>query len=272
VTAVRRLIPIAFAAAPIAMMIIAALMIVPLLFGLLNSDDGAALSWLSALAETPDADSRLHDPAIRDAAERYVAGRFGERIGSDEFWSGLMSQGGLAELRTTADAILERHPSVSADELADVTATLSPEIERARRRLVSDREGAGFVGVGNVIILCLAALATLFVVCCTLASSLAAPGGVATRMLGLAVVTREGTEIGRGRSLARALVAWLPALVWLVYLASAPRIQGWVPNPPAPLLSTVLALGTLTVGAAVTVWRRSRGPHDWVTGTWVVPR
>jgi hypothetical protein len=45
---------------------------------------------------------------------------------------------------------------------------------------------------------------------------LAVPGGVPTRFIGLAVVTRDGSEIGRLRSLARTLIAWAPILVWLV--------------------------------------------------------
>jgi hypothetical protein len=61
-------------------------------------------------------------------------------------------------------------------------------------------------------------------------------------------------------------------MVWLGYLAASPRIQGFVPAPPAPLLGTALALGALGVGAVWTIARPARGPHDWVAGTWVTPR
>ena len=93
-----------------------------------------------------------------------------------------------------------------------------------------------------------------------------------TRLLGLAVVTRDGQEINRLRSVARALVAWLPAIVWLAYLITSPKIQGWVPAPASPLLGTALTLGALAVGATWAIARPTRGLHDRLAGTWIVPR
>jgi DNA-directed RNA polymerase specialized sigma24 family protein len=49
-------------------------------------------------------------------------------------------------------------------------------------------------------------------------------------------------------------------------------IQGFVPNPPNPTRGTLLVLGTMALGAIWTVVRTTRGPHDFVAGTWVVPR
>src|SRR4029453_6741200 len=103
-------------------------------------------------------------------------------------------------------------------------------------------------------------------------SSLIVPGGVFTRMLGHAVVTRKGHEIGRMLSLGRVLVACAPAIAWLIYLASSPKVQGFVPIPPNPLLGTFLTLAALGIGAVFTIVRPERGPHDWLFGTWVVPR
>jgi len=100
-------------------------------------------------------------------------------------------------------------------------------------------------------------------------SSLIVRGGLFTRMLGDAVVTRDGNEIGRVRSLARVLVAWAPAIVWLIYLATSPKVQGFVPTPPNPLAGTLFTLGALGLGAILTVVRPNRGPHDWLLGTWV---
>lgn len=97
------------------------------------------------------------------------------------------------------------------------------------------------------------------------------PGGVATRLLGLAVVTRHGEEIGRWRSLARVLLAWVPAIAWLAYLSASPKIQAWVPAPASPLPGTSLVLGALLIGAAWAISRPTRGLHD-CAGTWVAPR
>ncbi len=117
-----------------------------------------------------------------------------------------------------------------------------------------------------------AAMALAPVLIASIMSSLIVPGGLLTRLLGHAVTTRRGAEIGRVRSLARVLVAWSPAITWLPYLASSPKVQGFVPTPPNPLLGTVLTLAAMAIGGALTIARPSRGPHDWLLGTWVVPR
>ena len=63
-------------------------------------------------------------------------------------------------------------------------------------------------------------------------------------------------------SVARVGVVWLPGMAWLVCLAMAPRIQGWVPAPSDPLLSVAVAPGLLLAGAVWTSLARVRGPHD----------
>jgi len=103
-------------------------------------------------------------------------------------------------------------------------------------------------------------------------SSLLVPGGLVARQLGLATVTRSGREISRLHSVLRVLVAGLPAIVWLVYLALAPKIQGWVPTPPRPIAGTLVVVGVLALGLVWTIARRARGPHDVLLRTWVVPR
>ena len=45
-----------------------------------------------------------------------------------------------------------------------------------------------------------------------------------------------------------------------------------VPVPPNPGTLTLVTVGVLAVGLAWTIAGRSRGPHDLLTGTWVVPR
>jgi hypothetical protein len=117
-----------------------------------------------------------------------------------------------------------------------------------------------------------AAITLLPVMLLTLLSSLVVPGGVVTRLLGNAVITGDGREIDPRLSMRRALVGWAPAIAWFVYLAASPKVQGFVPTPPNPLLGLAVTLGALAVGAALTIARPSRGPHDWLLGTWVVPR
>jgi hypothetical protein len=126
--------------------------------------------------------------------------------------------------------------------------------------------------MGGIVISTLSAGALLLVVICSLASAALVPGGVIGRSLGTAVVARSGGEIGRGRSLLRAVIALLPGLIWLGYLASAPRVQRFVPTPESPVATTLLALAVLAAGAVWTVAQPTRGPHDRLLGTRVVPR
>jgi hypothetical protein len=58
----------------------------------------------------------------------------------------------------------------------------------------------------------------------------------------------------------------------LTYLAFSPKVQGFVPTPPNPITATLVTVGVLVLGHAWTFLRRTRGPHDVLTGTWVVPR
>jgi hypothetical protein len=139
-------------------------------------------------------------------------------------------------------------------------------------RLRARRQRGSFGDLTGLIVMVLIAGMLLLFLLLSVGSSVIVPGGLFTRMLAHAVVTRDGHEIGRMMSLVRVLVAWAPAIAWLLYLASSPKVQGFVPTPPNPLLGTVLTLTALGIGATVTVVRPERGPHDWLLGTRVVPR
>jgi len=268
----RRAVPIALASAPILLLLASALLMLPYFFRFANPQNLEMVGWLELLGRPdPPADSRLADPEIRDTVERYVAGRYHAALTDDRFWDmAVMQQRGFGELRRSAAELAARHPSVSAEELARISAVIAPQIQRAEQRSRSQSSSAA--GGAAIIISTLTAVSLTFVLCCSVLSSVLVPGGVVTRLLGLAVVTRNGEEISRWRSLARALIAWLPAIVWLAYLGASPKIQGWVPAPASPMLSTVLVLAALAIGATWAIARPTRGPHDWLVGTWIVPR
>ena len=155
---------------------------------------------------------------------------------------------------------------MTPEELARATEVLAPELKRRgeRREEISD--------LSPIIIMAVTAIALLPVLLFSVLSSLLVPGGVFTRMLGHAVVKNDGREIGRTLSLVRVLVAWAPTITWLLYLAAWPRVQGFVPTPPNPLLGATLTVAAMAVGALLTIAKPARGPHDWLLGTRVVPR
>ena len=264
----RRALPMALAAIPpVCIIAFTVLIMVPMA----NRFFGPETTEMLALLETlhnPRPGTRQADPDVRAAIETYVAGRHGTRLRDAGFWNSQIMQGVSNRLRKTADGVAARHPSVSTEELANATTTIAPELERRRQRA----RGQNFGDLAPIIIMAVIAMAFLLLLLLSVVSSLIVPGGLFTRMLGHAVVTRQGTEIGRLLSLARVLVAWSPVIAWLLYLAASAKVQGFVPTPPNPLLGTFLTVTALGIGAVLTIARPQRGPHDWLLGTWVVPR
>jgi uncharacterized RDD family membrane protein YckC len=264
----RRSLPSLLAAAPVILAIGVAALAALGLRQVMTPANGEILQLLTALRDpAPQAGSRMADPQYRQAAEHYVAGKYGTVVSGDEFWSSVLTQRLARDLRPTADDIVRRNPSVSTEELARAAEIVS-SARPGRPRANDDDVSAVF----GIIVSTVAAVALLFVVCCGLLSAVVVPGGLASRLLGLATVNRHGREISRIHSLLRALVAWSPALVWMLYLAASPRIQRYVPAPRYPLTAAAITLGVLAGGAAWTMLRPVRGPHDIVARTWVVPR
>jgi uncharacterized RDD family membrane protein YckC len=266
----RRTVPIGIGAAPVVLFVGVSLLVSLLLTRVVGGENGEMMRWLGILsAPVPPPQTGLADPAARAVAERYVAARYRDRLTDSRYWNSLlMQQPGFDALRHYAEALVERHPALSEAEIQQLRAQLPPQFNRPQLR----RQEDGFLRGVSVIISTVTAMALGLVLACALVSSVLVPGGVAGRSLGLAVVDRRGVEIGRARSFARALIAWLPGILWFVYLASAPKIQRVVPSPESPLLAVTLTLTVLGIGAAWAITRPSRGLHDRLAGTWVVPR
>jgi len=267
----RRALPMVLAAVPLLGMIgFITLVAMPTMNRFFGLETTEMLGLLESLyAPTPPPGSRLVDPSVRQAMEIYVAGQHSARLRDPGFWNSPVIQQGIGKrLQPTAESVAARHPSVSPEELARATTTIAPELARLRER----RRGQSFADLTGPVVTAMVAGMLLLILLLSIVSSLIVPGGLFTRTLGHAVVTRNGREIGRMLSLGRVLVVWAPAIAWLLYLASSPKVQGFVPNPPNPLLGTFLTLATLGIGAVFTIVRPERGPHDWLFGTWVVPR
>jgi uncharacterized RDD family membrane protein YckC len=266
----RRALPGALAATPVLMMLLIGFVIIPALQRFSSSDTIGMMNLLGALKSTTlAANNPLRQPEVRAAAEVAIAGRYAPLIRDESFWSAGVVRGLAPDYRPLAEDILARHPDVSAEELAAAEAVLKEARERRQDRRRPQQSALGLAGV-IISTVTAAALALVLLLC--VISSLLVPGGVVSRNLGLATVTRSGREVTRLRSLLRVLVAGLPAIVWLTYLALSPKVQGFVPTPPNPIVSTLITVSVLALGLLWTVVRRTRGPHDLLAGTWVVPR
>ena len=261
----RRAAPIVAAAAPTLCLLLLFLLTLPAFAQFQRSEHMEMMHWINLLQRPDAAGGRLRDPQIRDAVEKYVVGRYGELIRDERTWRlPMMQQPPFAGARTTATEIARRHTPVTQEELARVSELLAPHMPAL------GQPEAELLTMMPFVVPALAAFPLLMSLFATLVSSAAVPGGILLRGLGLAVVTDEGVEIGRLRSLARALVAWMPVMIWLVVEGAA-----FVGRPGAMFMQwqfPVVVLGTMAVGAAWTIVHPSRGLHDALVDTWVIPR
>jgi uncharacterized RDD family membrane protein YckC len=269
----RRAIPIAMAAVPALLIALSTLAVLPNADVLiLTPEDREVIGLLTLLrTDVPPAsppDSPMLSQEYRLAVETYLAGQHGALLRNTTLWSSSSpgEDSDHPELRRMASDIAARYPSVTAEELARSRETIQPTLDRVR-----PPQSLGVASAGVIVLTLMGAVWSVPVLFCSIVSSIALPGGVATRLIGLAVVTRDGNEIGRVRSLARTLIAWAPILVWLLLLPN-PIVMGFGPASPLPVLAVSLAFGAMIAGVAWTIVATDRGLHDRIAGTWVVPR
>jgi uncharacterized RDD family membrane protein YckC len=269
----RRAIPIAMAAVPALLIALSTLVVLPNADVLiLTPEDREVIGLLTVLqTDVPPGSppgSPMRSPEYRVALETYLAGQHGALLRKTSLWSSSsQGQGGdRPELRRLASDIATRYPSVTAEELARSRETIQPTLD-----LVRPPQSLGVASPGVIVLNLMGAVWSVLVLFCSIVSSIAIPGGVTTRLIGLAVVTRDGNQIGRVRSLARTLIAWAPILVWSLLLPN-PIVMGFGPASPVPVLAISLAWGTMITGVVWTIAAVDRGLHDRIIGTWVVPR
>ena len=157
-------------------------------------------------------------------------------------------------MRRTAAEIAARYPAVSPDELARASAIVAPQIQElaAESANLSANFPAGGEALRGFVAGGFASIPVLVSIVCGLISVLAVPGGLVTRALRHAVVSRDGREIGRARSAIRFLVAWSPALAWIacvgVPMFGEPRV-----SPDVAIVLGSLAFLLMAAGVAWTI-------------------
>ena len=263
----RRAVPIAMAAGPLLFIGLFSLVMLPNADVLiLTPEDLEVIGLLTVLRTDVPPDKTVQLPEYRRAIETYLAGQHGALLRKPAFWSSSMQgqDSDQPELRRLASDIAARYPSVTAEQLARSRETIRPILDGVR-----PPQGSGFARSPRATVLTLmTAIGSSLALFFSIVSSISVPGGVATRMIGLAVVTRDGNEIGSLRSLARTLIAWAPILVWLV---SVPAQMDMGPGAGS-VLAISLVFGAMTAGVVWTIAATNRGLHDRIAGTWVVPR
>jgi hypothetical protein len=95
-------------------------------------------------------------------------------------------------------------------------------------------------------------------------------GGLSLRLVGLGLVRRDGRDARRWQCAWRTLLVWLP-VVALLGTVIALDVDAPERGATCAVLQW-LALAWVVGAAVVAVWSPRRGPHDWLAGTYVVPR
>ena len=86
------------------------------------------------------------------------------------------------------------------------------------------------------------------------------------RMAGLRLVTADGMLATRARLVVRSLLLWSPILIAGLIQSSELGVQF------LPGVMSLAAVATMAGGAILSLLAPARGPHDRLTGVWVVPR
>jgi hypothetical protein len=264
----RRAVPVALAALPVALAMAAAMAIAPVcrLIGSLSLYEITQLLPKVVAADEGRADAAAVEHAR--AIEVYLAGRYSRELTDPVLWNnrGMRS---LAALRRTASRIVADHPAVTPEDLARARARLAPDLAKIAGEFQS--QGPALAQAERTASAALLALGMALGLVASLISALAVPGGLLARLLGLAVVDANDREIGRLRSAVRVLVAWSPFIAMVLLLGSDPlgRLQA---SPVSPLVIVGIPIAILAAGAAWTIARPARGLHDLVAGTRTVNR
>ncbi len=247
VTRSRRAGPLMLAASPVLLMMLAAAIAIGSIDDV-PRDTFVATELLEDLVDERDA-------ARQQTLRVYLAGTLRPTLtAADAPWRvAEPDDEELVALRVLADEVATMTPT--PEEVSAAAAQLAPVLQRLEQQSAG-RDNA------TTIFLALLLVGAAMSLSGGLVSVIVRPSGLLMSSLGLAVVTREGREVGRVRAVVRQLVAWLPLLVY-GGLLWWPVTRGAV----ASIAVASLAAAPTVVGFVWSLWHPTRGPHDLIVGT-----
>ena len=225
------------------------------------SDFAAVSSRLTFLDREDGGGPGLSSEQVREreALEIYIASRFGGLLAESSNLS-VMELAMIAPNQALLERVVATHPSPSPEEVSDATRTVERFLEQARANGANVPQMVLFVWI----------IFWIPVAVVSLLSAAVSRGGLALRLLGIAIVTAAGAEASRLRAFCRALLAWAPMVLALSLVSWAPDVLLSAPWPNAFYAS---AMGLLFLfGAIWTVINPGRGLQDRVAGTYLVRR
>jgi hypothetical protein len=256
------------------------------------ADLAACLDWLAVLQ---DRGVQSTHPQYR-ALNVYLAGHHRELISSPSTWSApLLEHWELGnQRRALAEQVIATRPNPQKADLDEAVRILRPFLDDVRSGAEKERAATENFIWRSV---WLDALTGLMVAgTLGLFSALAGRGGIALRLMGVAVVTKTGTPMSGSRVRLRSTLSWLPVLAAAVatLAGQSPLLTLTPPASPAyrvdlfgllPVFFTnepsilfvreaviTVALVVLAVAVVLALIRPDRGLQDRLAGTWLVPR
>src|SRR4030095_6363016 len=144
--------------------------------------------------------------------------------------------------REMAEKIVAAHPNPTASEMEKVSAIFASRFDKQGTAEANPRREKE-AGVLEMILISAYFGPFLGFALVSLFCSLAFRGGLLIRVLGIAVVTRNGADVSRLRMLWRTFVAWSPLLLGGVLLSCLP-----------PQLGSLASIWIVISVLAVIIW------------------
>ena len=209
----------------------------------------------NAPVQPPEAEKK------RQQFEIYIAGRFRPLITNSVQWDGVMAKAIiLPPQKVLAERIIATHPKITPEELTEAKTAIESQFPIIPP--VADQEASLLPQMSWILPMMLYAGTLIFVVLPCFAAALLFRGGLAMRILGMAVVGRNGRP-SRLRTFWRNFIAWLPFLCSPMLVKAAGHFTG-------PHWSVLVATGVLALLTMLSLVLR-RSLQDRLAGTWLVP-
>jgi hypothetical protein len=223
---------------------------------------------LDVLEDTEESLAKRPDPGVQqkhDDIEVYLAEHMASVIENPATWESKAPKVGSRGARERAKAALERRRVRSAEEIRRADATAAPILENQTRGFNKVSQPGALAGIS------LATMGGTFIAVAVFAfvGALVTGTGFTFRPTGTALVNRRGQPISRIRALWRTAVAWSPVVALVFAFKLGPDIF----KAGIAVLALHAALNGILIAGAIYAWLHpSRGIHDRIAGSWIVPR
>jgi hypothetical protein len=204
----------------------------------------------------------------REAFEVYIAGRFRQTITNPATWTSLAGTLIPQDQRTAAQQLIGTRPAPTDSELRQAAGVVEPYLQRMwPEGLVTP---LAIFSKPRFLVVVSAWTLLMFCALPSLVAAVLFRGGLVLRMLGLAVVKKDGARASRLRIFWRSVIAWSPALLSITLMEPQLHVFGAFSGERAVAISLALILAvSLVVWAALLP---ERGLQDRLAGTCLVPR